>query len=63
MQPIAAYKHKYDLKDITAAFALDQQGTITQLLSWIKEYMDLHPELATNPCFQALFMKAPQSQK
>ena len=61
--PITAYKHKDDLKDITAAFALDQQGTITQLLSQIKEYMDLHPELATNPCLQALFMKVCQSHK
>ena len=57
-QPIAAYKHKDDLKDIAATFALDQQGTIAQLLSQIKTYMDLHPELATNPRFQALFMKA-----
>ena len=57
-QPISAYKHKDDLKDIAAAFALDQQGTIAQLLSQIKTYMDLHPELATNPRFQALFMKA-----
>ena len=62
-QPIAAYKQKDDLKDIAAAFALDQQGTIAQLLSRIKTYMDLHPELATNPRFQALFMKAHRSCK
>ena len=62
-QPIAAYKHKDDLKDIAATFALDQQGTIVQLLSWIKTYMDLHPELVTNPRFQALFMKARRSCK
>ena len=54
MQPIVAYKYKDDLEDIAAAFALDQQGTITKLLSWIKEYMDLHPELATNPHFQGV---------
>ena len=62
-QPIAAYKHKDDVKDITAAFALDQQEIIAQLLSRIKMYMDLHPELATNPRFQALFMKACWSHK
>ena len=62
-QPIAAYTHIDDLKDIAATFSLDQQGTIAQLRSQIKTYMDLHPELATNPCFQPLFMKAHQSCK
>ena len=29
--PLTSYKYKDDLKDITAAFAIDQSGTISEL--------------------------------
>ena len=46
---------KDNFKDVTAAFGLDQKGTITDLIGHCHKHMESHPELATNPCFAKNF--------
>ena len=53
--PLGSYTCKDDLKDIVAAFGLDQKGTIAELLGRCQKHMDTHSELATNPRFAKLF--------
>ena len=53
--PLLSYKHKDDLKDIAAAFNLDDTGTIPDLVAWLQEDLDRHPNLAEDPCFTALY--------
>ena len=47
---------KDNFKDVTAAFGLDQKGTIADLISHCHKHMETHPELATNPCFAKIFI-------
>ena len=49
------YTHKDDLKDVTAAFGLDQKGTLAELIGHCHKHMKTHPELATNPHCAKLF--------
>ena len=53
--PLLSYKHKDDLKDIATALNLDDTGTIPDLVAWIQEDMDRHPNPAEDPCFTALY--------
>lgn len=53
--PLASYKRKDDLKDVAAALALDQTGTIADLLKRCQMHLNNHPELKTNPRFAGLF--------
>ncbi|KAF8572759.1 hypothetical protein K439DRAFT_1625553, partial [Ramaria rubella] len=47
--PLASYKCKYDLKDITATFILDQSGTIAKLLACCQHHLVQNPLLEQNP--------------
>ncbi|KAF8585413.1 hypothetical protein K439DRAFT_1282152, partial [Ramaria rubella] len=53
--PLASYKHKDDLKDIAATFALDQSGTITELLACCQHHLVQNPLLEQNPRFAGIF--------
>ena len=53
--PLGSYTCKDDLKDIVAAFGLDQKGMIAEILGRCQKHMDTHSELATNPHFAKLF--------
>ncbi|KAF8453581.1 hypothetical protein JB92DRAFT_3138215 [Gautieria morchelliformis] len=54
--PLTTYKLKDDLRDISMALALDNTGTIPDLVAQIKEHMDPNPALASVPCFAALYL-------
>ncbi|KAF8583799.1 hypothetical protein K439DRAFT_1277903, partial [Ramaria rubella] len=53
--PLASYKHKDDLKDIATTFALDQLGTIAELLACCQHHLVQNPLLEQNPMFVGLF--------
>ena len=53
--PLAFYKWKDNLKDIATAFGLDNEGTIPELMSCIKDHMDRNPSLAQQPHFSNLY--------
>ena len=53
--PLLSYKRTDDLKDIAAAFNLNDTGTIPDLVAQIQEDMDRHPNLAEDPHFTALY--------
>ena len=61
--PLGSYKRKDDLKDIAAALALDQQGTVPQLISRCRDHLTTHPGLSSNPRFACLFTaRRPRTQ-
>ena len=53
--PLTSYKHKDGLKDIAAAFALDQMGTTSDLITRCQDHLLAHPDLQSNPRFTGLF--------
>ena len=53
--PLGSYTHKDDLKDIAAAFGLDQKGTIAKILGHCQRHMESYPELVSKPRFTRLF--------
>ncbi|KAF8577639.1 hypothetical protein K439DRAFT_1621954 [Ramaria rubella] len=52
--PLQSYKCKDDLKDPVTALTLNGKGTIPELQSRIKTYLESHPDIAANPHFVAL---------
>ena len=61
--PLTSYKCKDDLKDIAAAFMLDDIGIIPEILAQIQDYMEKHPSLVDNPCFAALYSTGCHARK
>jgi len=56
---ISSYK-KGDLHMLAIALVLSDKGTNAELMSWIKDYLDQHPELQSNQRFSSLFPKQNQ---
>ena len=54
---LASYK-KDDLKVLALSLALSDKGTNQELLSWIQDYFDAHPNLKNNTRFSGLFKSA-----
>ena len=53
--PLTSYKRKDDLKDIAAAFALNQTDTTSDLITCCQDHLLAHPDLQSNPWFTGLF--------
>lgn len=52
---LSTYKRKDDLLTIAGALQIVATGTVPQLTARIKEYLHVHPDLASNPRFAGLF--------
>jgi hypothetical protein len=57
--PISKSRRKADLIDIANGLGIANTGTIPELVSRIKEYLQAHQELTADPKFQKLFMYWP----
>ncbi|EGO19008.1 hypothetical protein SERLADRAFT_443550 [Serpula lacrymans var. lacrymans S7.9] len=54
-KPLSSYKRKDDLITVAGALQLSTTGTVKELLTRIKTYLDEHGELAGQPRFAGLF--------
>ncbi|KIL58603.1 hypothetical protein M378DRAFT_86304 [Amanita muscaria Koide BX008] len=52
---LASYTRKDELLSLAGALRISDKGTIPDLLSRIRQHMELHPELRENPRFAGLF--------
>jgi hypothetical protein len=53
---LSSYK-KGDLRALAVALMLSDKGTNAELMSWIKNHLDQHPDLQNNQRFSGLFPK------